>query len=192
VNFTFTKLPIPDVILVEPRSFGDERGYFMESYRESVFAKGGITARFVQDNRSFSQRAVLRGLHFQRAPFGQGKLVSVLQGEVFDVAVDLRPGSPTFGEWVGERISAENKLMIYVPEGFAHGFQVLSESALVHYKTTSEYAPRADAGVRWDDPDLAIPWPLTPPLLSPKDEALPMLSEVRGELQREDAKRERR
>jgi dTDP-4-dehydrorhamnose 3,5-epimerase len=192
VNFTFTRLPIPDVILVEPRSFGDERGYFMESYRESAFAKGGITARFVQDNRSFSQRGVLRGLHFQLAPFGQGKLVSVLQGEIFDVAVDLRPGSPTFGEWAGERISGENRLMIYVPEGFAHGFQVLSETALVHYKTTGEYVPEADTGVRWDDPDLAIPWPLTPPLLSPKDEALPRLSEVLGELQREDAERERR
>jgi dTDP-4-dehydrorhamnose 3,5-epimerase len=192
VNFTFTRLAIPDVILVEPRSFGDERGYFMESYRESAFAKGGIDARFVQDNRSFSRRGVLRGLHFQRAPFGQGKLVSALQGEIFDVAVDLGPDSPTFGEWAGERISAENKLMIYVPEGFAHGFQVLSESALVHYKTTSEYAPEADAGVRWNDPDLAIPWPLTPPLLSAKDEALPRLSEVLDELRREEAERERR
>jgi dTDP-4-dehydrorhamnose 3,5-epimerase len=192
VNFTFTRLAIPDVILVEPRSFGDERGYFMESYRESAFVEGGIAGRFVQDNRSFSQRGVLRGLHFQRAPFGQGKLVSVLQGEIFDVAVDLHPGSPTFGEWAGERISAENRLMLYVPEGFAHGFQVLSESALVHYKTTSEYAPAADAGIRWDDPDLAIPWPLTSPLLSSKDEALPRLSEVLGELRREDAERERR
>jgi dTDP-4-dehydrorhamnose 3,5-epimerase len=185
VNFTFARLEIPDVILVEPRAFGDERGYFMESYRESTFAQAGIPARFRQDNRSFSRRGVLRGLHFQRPPFGQSKLVSATQGEIFDVAVDLRPNSPTFGRWVGERLSAENKLMLYVPDGFAHGFQVMSETALVHYKTTSEYAPQADAGVRWDDPELAVSWPLTPPLLSAKDETLPALSELIGELKRE-------
>jgi dTDP-4-dehydrorhamnose 3,5-epimerase len=187
MNFTFDRLQIPDVIRVETQAFGDDRGWFQESYKESDFARGGIAARFVQDNRSFSQRGVLRGLHFQRPPFGQGKLVSVQQGEIFDVAVDLRPGSPTFGNWVAERLSAENRLMLYVPEGFAHGFQVLSEAALVHYKTTSEYAPEADAGVRWNDSGLAIPWPLTPPLLSHKDEALPALTELIGDLKRDFA-----
>lgn len=178
MNFTFRKLEIPDVILVEPRLFGDERGYFMESYRRSAFAEGGIEADFVQDNRSFSGKGVLRGLHYQRAPFAQGKLVSVLKGEIFDVAVDLRPDSDTYGRWVAEHLTAENRAMLFVPEGFAHGFQVVSESALIHYKTTSEYAPSADAGIRWNDPELAIPWPLTPPTLSAKDESLPTLAEA--------------
>ena len=178
-NFRFTPLRIPEVVLVEPRTFPDERGYFMESYKESAFEAGGIAARFVQDNRSLSQRGVLRGLHYQRPPHPQGKLVSVVQGEVFDVAVDLRSGSPTFGEWVGERLSAQNGLMLWVPEGFAHGFQALSDSALVHYKTTSEFAPEADAGVRWDDPEIGVEWPLSPPILSAKDEALPSLAQVK-------------
>lgn len=189
MNFRFTELAIPEVILVEPKTFEDERGYFQESYRESIFREGGITAQFVQDNRSFSRRGVLRGLHFQRAPAGQGKLIAALEGEVFDVAVDIRPGSPTLGRWVGQHLSAQNRLMLYVPEGFAHGFQVVSESALVHYKTTTEYAPEADAGVRWNDEDLAIPWPHTPPLLSAKDRALPSLREILSGQQTEPHRR---
>jgi dTDP-4-dehydrorhamnose 3,5-epimerase len=184
MNFSFTRLAIPDVVLIEARAFGDERGYFMESYRRGAFSDAGITDAFIQDNRSFSQRGVLRGLHYQRAPHAQAKLVSALQGEIFDVAVDLRAGSPTFGRWLGERLSAENRRMLYVPEGFAHGFQVLSAEALVHYKTTAEYAPQADAGLRWDDPALAISWPLARPILSEKDDALPTLEEVRDLLTR--------
>jgi dTDP-4-dehydrorhamnose 3,5-epimerase len=180
MSFGFTPLAIPEVILVEPKAFVDERGYFMESYRASAFAHGGIDAAFVQDNRSLSRRATLRGLHYQRPPFAQAKLVSVVEGEIFDVAVDLRPRSPTFGNWVAQRLSAGNRLMLYVPEGFAHGFQVLSEQAQVHYKTTSEYAPQADAGLRWDDPQLAISWPLRPPVLSHKDRVLPLFNEVRA------------
>lgn len=178
MNFTFNRLEIPELIVVEPRVFGDDRGWFMESYRKAAFALGGIAADFVQDNRSLSQRGVLRGLHFQRQPHEQGKLVCALQGEVFDVAVDLRPQSPTFGRWQAVTLSAENRLMLYIPEGFAHGFQVLSDSALLHYKATAEYAPEADAGIRWDDPDLAIPWPLTPPVLSAKDGKLPALADL--------------
>lgn len=179
MNFRFTPLAIPDVILVEPEVRGDERGYFLESYRKSAFEEGGIDAAFVQDNRSYSQRGVLRGLHYQRPPFAQGKLLTVLAGEIYDVAVDLRPKSTTFGQWVAERLSAANKRILYVPEGFAHGFQVVSADALVHYKTTSEYAPQADSGMRWDDSQLAIPWPVTPPVLSPKDAKLPGLNAAR-------------
>jgi dTDP-4-dehydrorhamnose 3,5-epimerase len=181
VSFTFTPLEIPEVVLVEPTSFGDERGYFLESYREGAFIKAGIAVRFVQDNRSYSRRGVLRGLHHQRPPFAQAKLVSTLAGEIFDVAVDLRPHSRTFGRWVGARLSAENRRMMYVPAGFAHGFQVLSDEALVHYKTSAEYAPRADAGLRWDDPAVAVAWPLLPPVLSEKDRELPSLDQVRDD-----------
>ncbi|MEX2536012.1 MAG: dTDP-4-dehydrorhamnose 3,5-epimerase [Trueperaceae bacterium] len=181
MNFRFTPLKLPDVIMVKTRGFSDDRGYFMESYRESTFAEGGIGARFVQDNRSLSSRGVLRGLHYQRPPFAQGKLVSVLQGEVFDVAVDLRPNSATFGQWVGELLSDENRLMLWIPEGFAHGFQATTRVAKVHYKTTTEYAPQADAGLRWNDPELAVEWPILPPLLSAKDEALPGLAQVRDD-----------
>lgn len=181
MSFRFTALAVPDVVLIEPEVHGDERGYFLESYRESAFREGGIEGEFVQDNRSYSKRGVLRGLHYQRPPFAQGKLLTVLLGEIYDVAVDLRRDSRTFGKWVAERLSAQNKRMLYVPEGFAHGFQVLSDDALVHYKATSEYAPQADAGLRWDDPELAIPWPLTPPVLSAKDGKLPVLSDLREE-----------
>lgn len=184
MNFSFSPLEIPAVVLVEPKAFGDERGYFMESYRASAFREGGVDATFVQDNRSLSSRGVVRGLHYQRQPFAQGKLVSVVRGEIFDVAVDLRPGSSSFGHWLARRLSAENRHMLYVPEGFAHGFQTVSEEAVVHYKTTSEYAPAADAGIRWDDPDLAIDWPVRPAVLSAKDESLPSLAEARRQLGR--------
>jgi dTDP-4-dehydrorhamnose 3,5-epimerase len=162
---------IPDVVSIEPRVFGDDRGFFFESYNERQFCeKVGRDVRFVQDNHSRSQHNVLRGLHYQiQQP--QGKLLRVIAGEVFDVAVDLRKSSPTFGQWVGEILSAENKRQIWVPAGFAHGFYVLSDMAEVLYKTTDFYAPQHERCIRWDDPDLAIAWPLaqSPPVLSAKD-----------------------
>jgi len=161
---------IPDVLVLEPKVFGDERGFFFESYNENVFSEiTGVKARFVQDNHSRSVRHVLRGLHYQiRKP--QGKLVRVVHGEVFDVAVDIRKGAATCGQWVGEILSAENKRQMWIPPGFAHGFLVLSETAEFLYKTTDFYAPEHERCIAWDDPDLAIEWPLEgPPQLSAKD-----------------------
>jgi len=162
---------IADVIVVEPQLFGDERGFFMETWRGDRFVENGIALPFVQDNHSRSSQGVLRGLHYQiQQP--QGKLARVISGEVFDVAVDLRKGSSTFGQWVGEILSAENKKMLWVPPGFAHGFYVLSETAEFLYKCTDYYAPEHERCVRWDDPELAIDWPLidgTVPQLSAKD-----------------------
>lgn len=163
---------IPDVLIIEPKVFGDERGFFFESYNEKVLAeKAGITAHFVQDNHSRSAKNVLRGLHYQiRQP--QGKLVRVIAGEVFDVAVDIRKSSPTFGKWTGFNLSAENKRMAWIPSGFAHGFLVLSEYAEFLYKTTDYWAPEHERCIAWNDPDLAIDWPgLTAPTLSAKDAA---------------------
>jgi len=174
--FTFHPLQLPEVILIEPRVFADERGYFLETYKYSEFAANGIPDIFVQDNHSRSIRGVLRGLHFQNPPKAQGKLVRVVRGAIFDVAVDIRPSSPTFGEWVGETLSEENQRMLYIPPGFAHGFLVLSAVADVTYKVTEEYAPELDSGIIWNDPTIAIPWPLeSPPILSAKDAALPPL-----------------
>lgn len=164
---------IPDVLTIEPRVFGDDRGFFFESYNEKQFCeKIGRDLRFVQDNHSRSQQHVLRGLHYQIQQT-QGKLVRVVVGEIFDVAVDIRKNSPTFGQWVGEVLSAENKRQIWVPEGFAHGFYVMSPVAEVLYKTTDFYAPQHERSIRWDDPDLAIAWPLNnaTPQLSQKDKA---------------------
>jgi len=161
---------IPDVLVMEPRVFGDARGFFLESYNRRAFAEAtGLDPDFVQDNHSRSVRGVLRGLHYQiRQP--QGKLVRAVAGEVFDVAVDLRKNSPTFGQWTGEYLSAENKRMMWVPEGFAHGFVVLSEHAEFLYKTTDYYAPEYERCIRWDDPSIGIDWPLDgPPQLSGKD-----------------------
>jgi len=172
---------IPDVLVLEPRIHGDERGFFFEAWNRRAFeAAVGRPVDFVQDNHSRSGRLVLRGLHYQN-PHPQGKLVRVIQGEVFDVAVDARRGSPTFGRWVGERLSAENKRQMWVPEGFAHGFLVLSDSADFLYKTTDYYSARDEAAVRWDDPTLAIAWPRlpTPPILSPKDSAAPAFAQAR-------------
>jgi len=174
--FQFKRLQIPAVVLIEPRAFIDERGFFMETYKYSDFAASGITCRFVQDNHSFSFRGVLRGLHYQNPPRAQGKLVRVVVGEVFDVAVDIRVGSPTYGRWVGEILSAENRHMLYIPPGFAHGFCVLSEVAEVVYKTTEEYSPEHDAGIIWNDQEIGIKWPIEHPILSPKDAALPTLT----------------
>ncbi len=174
--FTFTPLQIPDVILITARVFDDARGFFLETYKYSEFAAHGIPETFVQDNHSRSVRGVLRGLHFQNPPQAQGKLVRVVRGEIFDVAVDIRPSSPTFGQWVGEILSEANQRMLYIPPGFAHGFLVLSELADVSYKVTAEYAPELDSGIIWNDPTIQIQWPLQgSPLLSAKDAALPTL-----------------
>jgi len=163
---------LPDVLILEPKVFGDERGFFFESFNARRFAEAtGLHPEFVQDNHSRSAKGVLRGLHYQ-VQQAQGKLVRVTAGEVFDVAVDLRRSSPTFGQWVGVHLSAENKRQLWVPEGFAHGFVVLSEFAEFLYKTTDYYAPEHERSIRWDDPTLAIDWPLTDaPQLSAKDQA---------------------
>lgn len=166
------KTNIADVLVIEPRVFGDARGFFYESFNQAAFeAATGIKADFVQDNHSKSARDVLRGLHFQLAPKAQGKLVRVVQGEVYDVAVDIRRDSPTYGQWHGERLSAENKKQLWIPAGLAHGFLVLSETAEFLYKTTDYYAPEFERCLRWDDPALNIAWPLAgrQPQLSAKD-----------------------
>ena len=183
--FKFQRLDMPDVILIEPTVFVDKRGFFMESYKYSEFARFGIKEKFVQDNHSRSTRGVLRGLHYQKAPKAQAKLVRVTRGEVFDVAVDIRRGSPTYGRWVGVLLSEENKKMLYVPVGFAHGFCVLSEEAEVLYKTTEEYAPEYERGIIWNDPDIGIKWPIEEPILSPKDAALPNLKDADNDFQYE-------
>jgi dTDP-4-dehydrorhamnose 3,5-epimerase len=175
--FSFKRLEIEDVVLVEAKAFGDERGFFMETYKRSEFQAVGIPP-FVQDNFSHSTRGVLRGLHYQLAPAAQGKLVSVVHGEIFDVAVDVRQDSPSFGQWVAEVLSAADHRMLYVPAGFAHGFCVLSDEADVLYKVTHEYSPENDRGVRWDDPDLGIEWPISEPILSLKDAAQPYLQDA--------------
>lgn len=161
---------LPGVFIVEPRVFGDARGFFMESFNSERYKKVGLSDRFVQDNLSYSMRGVLRGLHFQN-PNPQGKLVSVLQGEVFDVAADIRVGSPTFGRWTGTTLSAENKRQLYIPPDFAHGFLVTSEVALFFYKCTDYYHPASEGTVLWNDPDIGIQWPTDAPILSDKDRA---------------------
>ncbi len=163
-----TTCDIAGLLIVEPKVFGDARGFFLETWNQRRYAEAGLKADFVQDNVSFSRRGILRGLHFQN-PNPQGKLLQVLQGEVFDVAVDLRQSSPTFGKWHGVGLSADNKRQFYIPPGFAHGFLVLSETALFHYKCTEFYAPSAELAIRWDDPDIGIAWPLTEPLISERD-----------------------
>jgi dTDP-4-dehydrorhamnose 3,5-epimerase len=168
----FIRTAIPDVILIEPKVFKDERGFFLESYQKKKFSEYGIHADFVQDNHSKSGQGILRGLHYQiQQP--QGKLVRVVVGEIFDVAVDIRRSSPTFGQWVGDTLSAENKRMIWVPPGFAHGFYVTSPQAEVIYKASDYYAPEFERSIVWNDPTIGINWPIgeTSPILSPKDEA---------------------
>lgn len=168
----FIPTPIPDVLVMEPKIFADERGFFLESYQKQRFAEAGIPFDFVQDNHSKSQQGVLRGLHYQiQQP--QGKLVRVVAGEIFDVAVDIRKNSPTFGRWVGDYLSAENKKMLWVPVGFAHGFYVTSPAAELIYKATDYYAPQWERTLAWDDPTIHVDWPThgVPPILSPKDEA---------------------
>ncbi|GAC1377603.1 MAG: dTDP-4-dehydrorhamnose 3,5-epimerase [Aquirhabdus sp.] len=175
-----TQLAIPEVFLFTPKFFGDERGFFFESFVQTAFEEAtGLKRTFVQDNHSKSQRGVLRGLHYQLDPMAQGKLVRVVQGEVFDVAVDIRKNSPTFGKWVGEILSAENRKQLWVPEGFAHGFVTLSETAEFLYKTTNGYAPSLERAIVWNDPDLAIDWHFQgEPLLSGKDQIAPYFKDA--------------
>jgi dTDP-4-dehydrorhamnose 3,5-epimerase len=178
MNVVETKLP--GVVIFEPKVFGDERGFFMETWHAERYEEAGLPSHFVQDNLSFSQRGVLRGLHFQN-PDQQGKLIYVLQGEVYDVAVDIRIHSPTFGEWTSVTLSSENKRQLYVPEGFAHGFLVTSSTALFAYKCTAKYNPKAEASVLWNDPEIGIEWPTDAPVLSEKDRAAPPLGEMPAE-----------
>ncbi len=172
-----TETKLPGVLLLEPKRFGDDRGFFIELFHARKYEEAGIAGPFVQDNFSRSVKGTLRGLHFQE-PNAQGKLVQVMVGTVFDVAVDIRRGSPTFGQWVGVELSAENRNQLWVPAGFAHGFCVLSESADFLYKCTDFYAPGTERGVAWNDPDLAIEWPVSFPLLSPKDAMAPRLKDA--------------
>lgn len=176
--FKFTRLEIPDVILVEPVVFGDERGFFMETYKASDFKTNGIPFDFVQDNHSKSQKGVLRGLHYQLNPKAQGKLVRCVRGKIWDVAVDIRKGSPWFGKWVAVELSEVNKLMLWIPPGFAHGFVALKDNTEVIYKVTAEYAPELDRGILWCDPELGIDWPIKEPILSEKDAKLPRLKDA--------------
>ena len=176
MSFTFSQTSLPGVTVIEPRVFADHRGFFMETYRKSAFAAAGIDVEFVQDNHSRSVQGTLRGLHLQRAPKAQAKLVRVLEGEVFDVAADIRPDSPTYGQWVSVLLSGENRRSVFIPAGYAHGFCVISPAADIFYKATDEYAPDLEWGVRWDDPLLGIPWPVSEPLLSERDERWPLLA----------------
>ena len=173
-----TPARIPDVLIIEPRVFGDERGFFLESFNQKAFNQAlGREVVFVQDTHSRRTKNVVRGLHWQQAPMAQGKLVRVVQGEVFDVAVDLRKDSKTYGQWVGEILTADNKKQLWIPPGFAHGFLTLSESADFLYKTTEYYSPEHERCIRWNDPAIAIAWPLTgDALLSPKDSLAPFLA----------------
>lgn len=183
--FDFIETAIPDVILIEPKVFGDERGFFMESYKRSDFEKAGIKDDFTQDNHSKSKKGVLRGLHYQKGEFAQGKIVRCPVGRIFDVAVDIRKTSTTFGKWVGYELSEENHRMLYIPKGFAHGLLVLSDEAEVLYKASGEYAPHADRGVAWDDAQIAIDWgfdsfakDIVSPILSEKDKLHPFLAQI--------------
>jgi dTDP-4-dehydrorhamnose 3,5-epimerase len=176
--FAFNSLPIEGLLLITPRAFEDARGFFMETYKHSEFASRGILCTFAQDNHSLSKRGVLRGLHFQKAPFTQAKLVRVISGAVWDVAVDLRPGSPSHGKWHGVELSRQNKCIYYIPEGFAHGFVSLMDDTELVYKCSVEFSAAVDVGVRWDDPDLAIDWPIRNVTVSDKDALLPYLKDL--------------
>jgi dTDP-4-dehydrorhamnose 3,5-epimerase len=177
----FRPTELPEVILVEPDVHRDQRGFFLETYHAKKYAEGGIAGPFVQDNHSRSVKGTLRGLHAQlRHP--QGKLVRAVEGEMFDVAVDIRPSSPTFARWVGVRLSGENFRQLYIPPGFAHGFCVLSDVVHVEYKCTDFYRPEDEIGVAWDDPEIGIAWPVTDPVISGKDRALPRLRDLRERL----------
>ena len=178
--FQFIATDLPGLILIEPKLFPDQRGFFMETYKHSEFAARGISEHFVQANHSRSYRGALRGLHFQKPPKAQAKLVRALAGEIYDVAVDIRPGSPTHGKWHGVSLSDQNKRMLYVPAGFAHGFCVTSEIAEIAYMTSEEYAPALESGIVWNDPDLQIGWPVAGPQLSDRDRAWPRLKDLDG------------
>jgi dTDP-4-dehydrorhamnose 3,5-epimerase len=171
---------LPGVCVIEPSVFGDQRGFFMETYQQQRYMENGIDATFVQDNISLSVQNTLRGLHYQH-PRGQAKLVQVLQGEVFDVAVDIRKGSPTWGQWFGAMLSSENKRQMFIPDGYAHGFCVTSETALFAYKCGDFYMPENEGGIRWDDPDIGIQWPINTPILSDRDKSYTGLKGVAEE-----------
>lgn len=176
--FRFQPLEIREVTLIETTIFADNRGFFAEIFREEAFRRLGLETSFPQDNFSSSQRNVLRGLHYQLEPYAQGKLVIALYGEIFDCAVDLRRGSPTFGRWVGINLSARAGKLLYIPPGFAHGFCVLSDYAVVMYKVTKDYNPSAERGIIWNDPQIGIKWPIESPILSEKDALLPTLDKA--------------
>jgi len=176
--FEFKKTNIPNVVLIKPKIFKDERGFFIETYKYSEFCKYGINETFLQDNHSRSTKGVLRGLHYQKNPASQGKLVRCTIGEIFDVAVDIRKSSPSYGKWAGAILSEENREMLYIPPGFAHGFLVLSDVAEVLYKTTEEYSPENDRGIFWNDPAIAINWPVDNPVVSEKDKKMPLLEDA--------------
>jgi len=176
--FDFVKCEIPGVVIIEPRVFEDERGFFLETYKKTDFAKNGIDVDFHQDNHSLSAKNVLRGLHYQTPPAGQAKLVRVLRGAAWDVAVDIRKGSATFKKWIAVELSEANRKMLYIPEGFAHGFVALTDDMHLLYKCSAEYSPSHDTGIIWNDPDIGIDWPVDNPILSGKDKTLPTLNEV--------------
>lgn len=177
--FEFFPQAIADLVLIKPRVFPDGRGFFLETYKESDFRTAGIVASFRQSNHSRSTAGVLRGLHYQLPPYEQGKLVRVVSGTIWDVAVDMRPDSPSFGKWVGVELSGENYHLFWIPGGFAHGFVTLTDDVHLEYQCTNEYCKEAEAGVRWDDPQLAIDWPLKDVLVSEKDAILPSLRDAR-------------
>jgi len=173
-----TETELKGVYVVEPQVFGDARGWFMESWSAKKLAEAGIEVSFVQDNHSFSaQKGTLRGLHYQLNPMCQAKMLRCTQGRIFDVAVDIRKGSPQYGKWVGVELSAENKKQLYIPRGFAHGFITLTDDVEVQYKADNYYAPECDGNIRWDDPDIGVEWPLKPVILSDKDRVAPLLKE---------------
>ena len=181
MTFKFKKLSIPDVIIITPEVFSDERGFFAEIYKKSAFEKAGIKEDFTQDNYASSQKNVLRGLHYQITPMEQAKLVRCIKGEIFDVAVDIRKGAPSFRKWVGVRLSEENKRIIFIPAGFAHGYLALSEEAEIAYKLSKEYSKEHERGILWNDPTVGIEWPLSgEPILSEKDKKLPLLKETKN------------
>lgn len=178
MSFQFKHLFIPEVQLIVPRHFSDNRGYFLESYKKSDFMAHGILVDFVQDNHSFSSTKVIRGLHYQNSPHAQGKLVSVISGKIFDVAVDIRPGSDTYGKWVSSVLTGEGHEMLWIPAGFAHGFQALSDSHVI-YKVTSEYDHDSERGIIWNDESIGVKWPMKEPILSQKDLQYPILSHTK-------------
>jgi dTDP-4-dehydrorhamnose 3,5-epimerase len=175
--FKFIQTDLPGVVIIEPKVFADDRGFFMETYKQSEFISAGVETQFVQENHSMSVEGTLRGLHLQRAPKAQGKLVRAVGGEIFDVAADIRKDSPTFGRWVSIVLTSENRRSVFIPAGYAHGFCVVSSQAQMIYKTTAEFAPDLEWGVRWDDPLLAIPWPVQKPILSERDARWPLLDD---------------
>ena len=179
MTFTFQKLKIPKVILIKPKLFKDKRGFLMESYQYSKFAHIGIREYFIQDNHSKSKKRVLRGLHYQINPKAQAKIVRCINGKIFDVAVDIKKKSSTYGKWVGIILSEQNKKQLYIPAGFAHGFCVLSEQAEIVYKTSNEYSPKHERGIAWNDPVIKIKWPIKKPIISVKDSKLPLLKNIR-------------